>query len=108
MTIIFGQTPPPPKTHATCKAPRWQWDNGGQKWVCMACYQGNPLVIEYGAGPAGMTCKWCVHRRGITYDKTYWKCEEHPHLTHGAKTDNKAHWPACARFAPIETETTAS
>ena len=42
MSMIFGLTPPPPKTHASCKSPRWQWDKDGQRWVCLVCYTGNP------------------------------------------------------------------
>ena len=105
MTIIFGQTPPPPKTHATCKAPRWQWDRDGQRWVCMVCYMGNPMVLEQGAGPTGAECKDCKHMFAHKQSGVYWKCDLRKN-THGAGTDHRRHWPACARFEPLEQEAT--
>ena len=109
MTIIFGQTPPPPKTHATCKAPRWRLYQG--KYVCLTCYTGNPCVIEYGAGPEGATCESCAHLRGFRQSTTWYKCELRQWTANSGKNrgtvypgkDHRLRWPACARFAPIET-----
>lgn len=62
----------------------------------------NPCVTRFGPGPAGKFCGGCAHLRRIRYSKVYLKCEARDDLTHGAKTDQKASWPACARFEQAE------
>ena len=64
----------------------------------------NPCIARFGPGPDGAFCGGCSHRRGVRMAKTYWKCELRSDLTHGAKTDQKAHWAACARFERISEE----
>lgn len=62
----------------------------------------NPCILWWGAGPDGATCGQCAHRRGVKMAKTYWKCDLRPDLTHGAKTDQKASFLACAKFEPLQ------
>ena len=57
----------------------------------------NPCIALYGAGPEGKRCKDCVHLIGICKAKTYHKCLLRKN-THGAKTDHKLRWQACAKF----------
>lgn len=57
----------------------------------------NPCFHAYGPGPEGEQCKNCIHLIGICYSKTVYKCDLRK-LTHGAATDHKVRWPACAKF----------
>ncbi len=48
---------------------------------------------------AGTLCQACVHlRRMVEMSHPVYKCDLHPHLTHGAATDHRVRWPACARY----------
>lgn len=102
-SIVFGVTDPQPKKCLTCKPgakPRWHWT--GSEYVCLSCYKGNPLVLLYGAGPEDRQCRDCAHLAGIAYAHTVFKCRLRANLTHGAATDQKKTWPACAKFEPRE------
>ncbi len=102
-TIVFGETPPVPKSCPTCKRPEWRWFE--DTWVCLTCTPGNPCLYIYGAGPAYTECRKCIHLiRERYHDQTYLKCEMRKH-TRGAGSDHRASWPACARFTPEEQET---
>lgn len=57
----------------------------------------NPCVNLFGAGPAGRLCKDCSHFFEARADKAYLKCEMRK-LTHGAGSDHRARWSACAKF----------
>ena len=94
--ITFGVTSPLPKKCVTCKSPRWHWD--GKDYTCLTCYKGNPCVLLFGPGPDGKQCRDCAQLAGIAYSKTVFKCRMRPNLTHGAKTDQRKTYPACAKF----------
>ncbi len=106
--LIFGATPPLPKRCLTCKQPQWQWDSNmpfGSGWVCLNCTIRNPMAIKHGPGPDGTTCGGCIHRIMVGgHARNYPKCDLRNDVTNGAKTDQKASWPACARFEPIQEE----
>jgi hypothetical protein len=58
----------------------------------------NPCVQLYGPGPAGKRCKTCdrlYYRPGSA--RRYYKCPLHGD-THGAGTDHRVSWPACAKY----------
>lgn len=44
-------------------------------------------------------CGTCVHAKGHTRTKTYYKCDQVA-LTFGAATDIRLSWPACTRWEP--------
>lgn len=62
----------------------------------------NPCIVSFGAGPANKYCGGCAHLRRVHLAQTYLKCDQRTDLTHGRKTDQKASWPACARFEQAE------
>lgn len=58
----------------------------------------NPCVVAFGPGPAGASCRSCVHlfaQGGVA--GRYYKCELR-RVTGGPGTDHRVGWPACARF----------
>lgn len=57
--------------------------------------KGNAAPI--GSGPAGETCRTCVHARCVKLGKTYHKCAL-VKATGGPATDIRLKWPACARW----------
>lgn len=61
---------------------------------------GNPCIVLYGWGTVGQKCRGCIHLRyrpERSPQVRHWKCDLRA-LTHGAKTDHKVTWPACARY----------
>lgn len=73
-----------------------------QAWLELAVAETperlNPCVRVFGAGPEGATCKSCEHLlRWDYHNKRYLKCGLRRN-THGAATDHKANWAACARY----------
>lgn len=58
-----------------------------------------------GSGPAGETCKTCVHSYAHRMAGTYWKCDL-VKPTHGPATDIRLKWAACSRFEKKPTPTT--
>lgn len=56
--------------------------------------RGNAAPI--GSGPAGETCKTCLHARS-TFAKRYWKCDL-VKATCSPKTDIRLKWAACSRW----------
>ena len=64
-------------------------------------FSGNPEAYggPPGSGPAGKTCKDCVHAEGWGANRTYWKCALVKH-TSGPGTDIRLRTPACNRFEP--------
>jgi hypothetical protein len=59
----------------------------------------NPMVRQLGPGPLGARCKGCAHLHKLIYAKVYYKCDRRP-MTHGAQTDHRANWRACAGYEP--------
>lgn len=57
--------------------------------------RGNAAPI--GSGPAGETCKSCIHARSTMFAKRYWKCDL-VKATRSPKTDIRLKWAACSRF----------
>jgi len=57
----------------------------------------NPCIRAYGLGPAGQTCRGCVHLWCHQMSRRYWKCDLRT-CSHGAATDHRVNWPACARY----------
>ncbi len=58
----------------------------------------NPCSLVFGYGPLGVSCRACVHLLHLDYHaKTYIKCDLRK-ITHGAGSDHRLSWPACARF----------
>lgn len=57
----------------------------------------NPCVQMWGLGPAGATCKTCIHLTSHKQSKTWYKCSLRG-VTHGAKSDQKLRWDACKRY----------
>lgn len=65
---------------------------------------GNPLVTRYGPGPDGALCRECSHFLRLHYhDRNYSKCDLRK-LTHGAGSDHRSRWPACAKFVAGESQ----
>lgn len=64
-------------------------------------------AAQPGTGPAGESCKTCVHLARQRFAKTYLKCALMRAVwTGGSGTDVKARSPACRRWrARTETET---
>lgn len=59
----------------------------------------NPMVRKLGYGPEGATCRDCDWLLRLQHhDRTYRKCEVRG-VTHGAGTDHKVSFRACASFA---------
>lgn len=58
----------------------------------------NPQLRIFGRGPAGVTCKGCVHlvRHG-NGNKSFLKCSK-VNITSGPATDHFASWEACGKF----------
>lgn len=58
----------------------------------------NPMVRKHGLGPDGARCKTCalfkISRPGAN---RYFKCRLRG-ITHGAATDHRANYRACAKF----------
>ncbi|MBM4048296.1 MAG: hypothetical protein FJ279_24605 [Planctomycetes bacterium] len=54
----------------------------------------------FGLAP-GAVCGDCRHFQGISFARTYYKCDLTV-MTHGAATDWRATWPACGRFEKRE------
>jgi hypothetical protein len=96
-SIVFGQTPLPPKRCLRCKHPDWQWD--GKEWQCLNCATPNPCIRRFGKGPSSAECKDCTHLVRYHQAATWYKCELRKN-TGGTGTDHRVHWPACAKFAP--------
>ena len=59
----------------------------------------NPMVRLHGLGPEGVTCKHCAYIRANQQASTYYKCTLRG-VTHGAGTDHRLKWKACAKFRP--------
>ncbi len=60
----------------------------------------NPCLALYDPGPAGQTCKGCLHLRCLTSanpNARHWKCDLRK-VTHGAATDHRVTWPACGKY----------
>lgn len=65
----------------------------------------NPCVQVYGRGKEGVQCKTCVllSKRtyagypGLSAARRYYKCELRGD-THGAATDHRVGWDACAKY----------
>lgn len=58
----------------------------------------NPCVALYGRRAEGGYCGNCLHLfRERHHDKTYLKCDLRK-LTHGAGSDHRAKWEACAKY----------
>lgn len=52
-----------------------------------------------GTGPAGETCRTCMHAVGLRYGRTYWKCAKVRHKwTGGRRTDIRLKSPACSAW----------
>lgn len=64
----------------------------------------NPLVAVYGPGPTDATCRSCEHLFLQTGIKSrIYKCDLR-YVTHGAVTDHRARWDACAMYYPRDPE----
>ena len=71
-------------------------------WLRAHQPNANPMVNAYGPGPKGKRCGDCVFIRRFRYTRTYFKCAKRG-ITHGAATDHRLSWDACAKFtAPPE------
>jgi hypothetical protein len=57
----------------------------------------NPCVRLHGLDPQARKCKDCALLLCNRMSKNYYKCELRG-VTHGAATDHKVNWPACAKF----------
>ncbi len=57
----------------------------------------NPCVRQYGFGPVGKTCGYCVNLYAHGHEKNYWKCSLRKN-THGPATDHRYRWNACKKF----------
>ncbi len=58
----------------------------------------NPMVVMLGKGPQLTRCKTCAHFLRVPYQgKEYLKCGLRG-VTHGAGTDHRANWLACAWY----------
>lgn len=58
----------------------------------------NATPAPIGSGPAGETCRSCIHayKQGC-HDYAYWKCGL-IESTRGAGTDIRLKWPACRQW----------
>jgi hypothetical protein len=64
----------------------------------------NPCIVVCGPGPAGQTCKGCVHLRYPLHQAAiHWKCDLR-RLSHSRATDHKVSWLACAKYQKREGE----
>lgn len=61
--------------------------------------KGNPSPI--GSGPAGETCRTCVHSYCRSFAKTYWKCAR-TKATSGPGSDIRLKWQACSQWQKKE------
>lgn len=61
-------------------------------------YLENPMLYVHGPGPQGRICNSCAHL-GLYEGNTsnYYKCSLRG-ITHGAGTDHRIRWPACAKY----------
>ena len=76
------------------------FDRGLQKEIIRSGRNATPA--KPGTGPEGQTCRTCFFRTAITYrDTTYNKCAKMEKAwSHGAGTDIRLKWPACAEWHP--------
>src|SRR6266568_7707377 len=101
MSIIFGMTPPLPKSCPICKHSQFQWS--GEKWQCLNCANPNPCVTKFGPGPQGAVCKDCIHLHGFKQSATWYKCDLRKWKAKSSGTiysgkDHRVNWPACGRY----------
>lgn len=78
---------------------------------CAPAEAGLPAIVPEGRrctppgrGPSGETCRTCRHKIATGYGRRrYLKCGlVRRFWTHGAATDIRASWPACAKWEPVE------
>jgi len=60
----------------------------------------NPCLSLYGPGPAGKTCKECIHLQRF---RNFLKCALRKR-TYSSATDHKAGYPACGRYEKARKE----
>jgi hypothetical protein len=60
----------------------------------------NPQIARFGPGPVGATCADCVHLLRYHQVARWNKCalRKIDPLKDGGSTDQKAGWPACAKY----------
>lgn len=64
----------------------------------------NPCIALLGPGPAGQTCKGCIHLRyPLNVAGRFWKCDIRK-VSHGRATDHRVTWHACAKYEKREGE----
>lgn len=90
---LFGQETPDRYVFRDGKVGR-RGPRGGKHYVQPRGYAAPP-----GTGPAGETCKTCVHHVGIQMSRTYHKCAlTKACWTGGAGTDIRVRSPACKKW----------
>lgn len=59
--------------------------------------KGNPCLSLYGQGPAGKTCKRCVHLYQGNSRWKHLKCRKRD-KRRGDGSDHREDWPACGKY----------
>ena len=73
-----------------------EYDGEGRLMARIAVEAHAKLLRLYGPR-VGEVCSGCVHLRGYTYSKTYYKCTKAP-VSGGAATDWRVRWQACGKY----------
>jgi hypothetical protein len=60
----------------------------------------NPCRRIFGPGPESKRCKHCAHLQVRQFANRYHKCP-YRGMTHGAGTDMRVNWAACAKFKEV-------